>query len=89
MCRPSETPLAMTDRALTSLFGWAAEQAAEQQGTLIVEYYQDERRDRIGRRKALADALGLRREALANRAQRLRDKLEQCVRRCFNEKAAI
>src|SRR5437868_8741145 len=40
MCRPSETPLAMTDRALTSLFGWAAEQAAEQQGTLIVEYYQ-------------------------------------------------
>jgi DNA-directed RNA polymerase specialized sigma24 family protein len=35
---------------------------------LIVEYYQDERRDRIGRRKALAEALGLRREALANRA---------------------
>ena len=56
---------------------------------LIVEYYQDEKRDRIERRKALADALGLRREALANRAQRLRDKLEQCVRRCFNEKPAI
>src|SRR5947199_9726181 len=56
---------------------------------LIVEYYQDERRDRIGRRKALADALGLRREALANRAQRLRDKLEQCVTRCFNKKRAI
>ena len=56
---------------------------------LIVEYYRDEKRDRIERRKALADALGLRREALANRAQRLRDKLEQCVRRCFNEKPAI
>ena len=56
---------------------------------LIVEYYQDEKRDRIERRKALAEALGLRREALANRAQRLRDKLERCVMRCFNEKTAI
>jgi DNA-directed RNA polymerase specialized sigma24 family protein len=56
---------------------------------LIVEYYRDERRDRIDRRKALAEALGLRREALANRAQRLRDKLEQCVTRCFDEKRAI
>ena len=56
---------------------------------LIVEYYQNEKRNRIGRRKALAEALGLRREALANRAQRLRDKLEQCVTRCFNKKIAI
>jgi len=56
---------------------------------LIVEYYQNEKRNRIGRRKALAEALGLRREALANRAQRLRDKLEQCVTRCFNKKMAI
>jgi RNA polymerase sigma factor (sigma-70 family) len=61
----------------------------EESRALIVEYYQDERRDRIERRKALADALGLRREALANRAQRLRDKLEQCVTRCFKEKTAI
>src|SRR5436190_4476643 len=57
--------------------------------SLIVEYYQDEKRDRIGRRQTLAQALGLRREALANRAQRLRDKLEQCVTRCFNKKMAI
>jgi len=56
---------------------------------LIVEYYQDEKRNRIERRKVLAAALGLRREALANRAQRLRDKLEQCVTNCFNKKRAI
>ena len=56
---------------------------------LIVEYYQDEKRDRIERRRVLAEALGLRREALANRAQRLRDKLEQCVTRCFDKKTAI
>src|SRR5947209_11074162 len=56
---------------------------------LIVEYYQDEKRNRIERRKTLAEALGLRREALANRAQRLRDKLEQCVTNCCDKKRAI
>ena len=61
----------------------------EESRALIVEYYREEKRDRIERRKSLADALGLRREALANRAQRLRDKLEQCVRRCAGKKTAI
>jgi len=56
---------------------------------LLVEYYQDEKRQRIERRKVLAAALGLRREALANRAQRLRDKLEECVTRCVHKKTAI
>jgi DNA-directed RNA polymerase specialized sigma24 family protein len=56
---------------------------------LIVEYYQDEKRDRIERRKALAGALGLRRDALANRAQRLRERLQQCVTRCSGKKTAI
>ena len=50
---------------------------------LIVEYYRDSGAERIERRKALAARLGLQREALANRAQRLRDKLEQCVTRCL------
>ena len=56
---------------------------------LIVEYYRDAKRDRIDRRKALAKRLGLNREALANRAQRLRDKLEECVTRCLSKKLAI
>ena len=56
---------------------------------LIVEYYQDDKRDRIERRKSLAARLGLQREALANRAQRLRDKLEQCVKSCLRRKMAI
>ena len=34
---------------------------------LIVDYYRDDKRDRIDRRKELADRLGLRREVLANR----------------------
>jgi DNA-directed RNA polymerase specialized sigma24 family protein len=62
---------------------------------LITEYYRDEKRGRIDHRKALAERLGLRRDALANRAQRVRDKLEQCVTQCFKgfkgftEKSAI
>jgi DNA-directed RNA polymerase specialized sigma24 family protein len=56
---------------------------------LVLEYYQDERRERIDRRKALAERLGLRRDALANRAQRLRDGLERCVSACLERKSAI
>src|SRR5262249_22742070 len=56
---------------------------------LIVEYYQDRNRDRIERRKNLAAQLGLQREALANRAQRLRDKLEKCVNKCVDKNSAI
>ena len=56
---------------------------------LIVEYYRDSKRDRSERRKSLAERLGLNREALANRAQRLRGKLEQCVTRCLAKKPTI
>lgn len=56
---------------------------------LITEYYADEKRGRIDRRQALAERLGLRRDALANRAQRVRDKLEQCVKRCLKKKSTI
>ena len=56
---------------------------------LITEYYRDEKRGRIDCRKVLAERLGLRRDALANRAQRLRDKLEQCVSRCLKKNSAI
>jgi RNA polymerase sigma factor (sigma-70 family) len=56
---------------------------------LIMEYYVDEKRGRIDRRRDLAERLGLRRDALANRAQRLRDKLEHCVMSCLRKKSAI
>ncbi|SRR5229473_1620964 len=61
----------------------------ESSGDLIVEYYKEANGEHIKRRKALAERLGLRREALANRVQRLRDKLEQCVSRCLKKKLAI
>jgi DNA-directed RNA polymerase specialized sigma24 family protein len=48
---------------------------------LILEYYAAEGRLKIDGRKRLAAALGLSDTALRNRAQRLRDRLERCVRR--------
>jgi DNA-directed RNA polymerase specialized sigma24 family protein len=55
---------------------------------LIVEYYRDDKRRRIDCRRALAERLGLRPEALANRAQRLRDKLERCMNGCLEDKSS-
>lgn len=56
---------------------------------LILEYYRYETSGQINSRRALAARFGLRRDALANRAQRLRDKLEYCVSGCLRKKTAI
>jgi DNA-directed RNA polymerase specialized sigma24 family protein len=53
---------------------------------LILEYYRYEKRGQIERRRALAERFGLRRDALANRVQRLRDKLQHCVSVCVGKK---
>jgi DNA-directed RNA polymerase specialized sigma24 family protein len=54
---------------------------------VILTYYRDEKRARIDSRRDLAARLGIRIEALANRAQRLRDKLERCVNACLDRTA--
>jgi DNA-directed RNA polymerase specialized sigma24 family protein len=55
---------------------------------LILEYYQDQRRQKIDRRVRLALELGLSANALRSRAQRVRDRLEGCVRTCAGGRAA-
>jgi len=55
---------------------------------LILEYYQDQRRQKIDRRVRLATELGLSANALRSRAQRVRDRLERCVRSCVGGQAA-
>jgi DNA-directed RNA polymerase specialized sigma24 family protein len=55
---------------------------------LILEYYRDERRDKIDRRSRLAGELGLSANALRSRAQRVRDRLERCVRTCADRMAS-
>jgi DNA-directed RNA polymerase specialized sigma24 family protein len=49
---------------------------------LIIEYYRKEKREKIDHRAALAQRLGIPVNALRSRAQRIRDKLERCIRRC-------
>ena len=79
--RERELRLACLEECLRGLPAEGAE--------LIQEYYGGGGRGQIERRKALAGRLGLRRDALANRVQRLRDKLERCVSGCLRKKSAV
>ena len=48
---------------------------------LIVEYYRKDGQRKIDHRVSMAERLGIPLNALRSRAQRIRDKLERCVRR--------
>ena len=50
---------------------------------LILQYYEDERREKINNRQAMADHLGIPLNALRSRVQRIRDKLEHCISQCL------
>jgi DNA-directed RNA polymerase specialized sigma24 family protein len=50
---------------------------------LILQYYSDDRREKINRRQAMAEQLGIPLNALRSRAQRIRNKLEECVHGCM------
>jgi len=76
-----EVRLACLEDCLRGLPGESAE--------LILEYYRYPKSGQIHLRKALAERFGLRRDALANRAQRVRDKLQHCVAGCLRKQAAI
>jgi len=52
---------------------------------LIIEYYRKEGRQKNYHRVAMAERLGIPLNALRSRAQRIRDKLERCVRRRLKE----
>ncbi len=53
---------------------------------LILQYYSDEKREKISRRLAMAERLGIPLNALRSRAQRVRNRLEECVNGCMNKK---
>jgi DNA-directed RNA polymerase specialized sigma24 family protein len=52
---------------------------------LIIEYYRKEGRQKIDHRVAMAERLGIPLNALRSRVQRIRDKLERCIRQCYKE----
>jgi DNA-directed RNA polymerase specialized sigma24 family protein len=65
---------ACLDRCLASLPAEARD--------LILRYYAADGGGRIAERKRLAASLGVSESGLRNRAQRLRDRLEACIRGC-------
>ena len=52
---------------------------------LILQYYSDEKREKINCRLALAGRLGIPLNALRSRAQRIRNRLEECVHACMRD----
>jgi DNA-directed RNA polymerase specialized sigma24 family protein len=66
-------------------FEHCLQELAPESRQLILQYYQDERREKISNRLALTERLGIPLNALRSRAQRIRDRLEQCVRRCLKK----
>jgi DNA-directed RNA polymerase specialized sigma24 family protein len=53
---------------------------------MIIEYYQDERREKIDHRALMAERLGIPLNALRSRARRVRGKLERCITRCSKDR---
>jgi DNA-directed RNA polymerase specialized sigma24 family protein len=53
------------------------------QRDLLLEYYSEERREKIDARIAVADRLGIPLNALRIRMCRMRQKLQQCVEQCL------
>ena len=49
---------------------------------LILAYYREEKRDKVANRMRLAEELAIPLNALRSRAQRVRNKLEECVNNC-------
>lgn len=59
------------------------------QRELIVEYYRDDRRQKIERRRDLATRLGISMNALGIRVLRIRETLSTCVESCRNPRRKI
>lgn len=57
--------------------------------SLVVQYYQGERRAKIVQRRGLASTLGLSDNALRSRVQRIRDRLEACVHACIASRGGL
>jgi DNA-directed RNA polymerase specialized sigma24 family protein len=56
---------------------------------LVLEYYQEEKRAKIERRRKLAEELGIAVNALRIRAHRIRQQLQQCVQVCVEQGSSI
>ncbi|MGH9938270.1 MAG: RNA polymerase sigma factor [Blastocatellia bacterium] len=66
-------------------FEWCLNELPLESRQLILQYYSDEKREKIGRRLSLAQRLGIPLNALRSRAQRIRNRLEECIHDCMKK----
>ena len=78
-----------TDERLRQCFDACLGDLPPDSRSLVVQYYQDERRAKIDNRRRLASALGLSENALRSRVQRIRDRLEACVHACASSRGGL
>ena len=83
----AEHPQAMPDVAvdadgLQGCFEHCLAELPADSRALIMDYYQGERAAKIANRQRMAAELKVSDNALRSRVQRVRDRLEQCVREC-------
>jgi RNA polymerase sigma factor (sigma-70 family) len=64
------------------------QQLSPESREIILQYYQEEKRSKIDRRRALADRLGIAINALRIRAYRIRASLQACMQHCLKEKGS-
>jgi DNA-directed RNA polymerase specialized sigma24 family protein len=67
-------------------FQWCLKELPLESRQLILRYYSHEEREKIDNRLALSRQLGIPLNALRSRAQRIRNRLEECVNSCLKKK---
>lgn len=85
MSAPPDATAVLQERRLNCL-ECCLRSLGEEQRTFLLDYYRDERREKIDGRRQLAERLGVSLNALSIRACRLREKLQECVRKCSGDK---
>jgi DNA-directed RNA polymerase specialized sigma24 family protein len=78
--------LSIPDDSLRNCFDHCLSRLNPESRALLLEYYEGERRGRIDNRHRIAAERGLSDNALRSRVQRLRDRLESCVRTCVDRR---
>jgi DNA-directed RNA polymerase specialized sigma24 family protein len=85
---PGRVPDEPDDDALHGCLDRCLHELASDGRDLILRYYVAEGGNRVENRKRLAQTLGVSESALRNRVQRLRDRLEGCLRQCLGRAAS-
>lgn len=79
----SSSPPTAEDDPLQRCFYQCLDGSADDSRSLMLRYYEGQGQAKISNRGRLAAELGLTENALRCRIQRLRDRLERCVRSCL------